>query len=422
VVTNYSLIAIFAGASWLPSELLGNLLPSFQGLFQIIRSFSPFDALFFLLYPENYKLTSRIIMTKSYLLNPFNVYIVFSMLLSFTAFIVFQRRIFKPLSRTFVPHGEYYTGLAKTVKRKLTWPFYLIDPLKRKKNIRMFSNPVFVAELRSRIFGNPKFLIRTVSLIFILSLLIMTLTAVQFGAMIRPDSVRMAAIIFQLGVMAMLAPGLSSGLITDEISSGTLVMLRMTPLSPFSVVMGKLKATFFYAIILFISAFFVLFSMAFLEHQAVFPEGSIISGAWWTALLQKAGHAAWWAELWTTYRRIVFWTLILLLGTLLFLSCGLISSSFAKNTGTATASAYLLTALFCVASFSPLIFKEKLSASVAGLILSFNPLAAALQITNGAFAEYPNIWKTNIFLMLGVIFFFSALAIARIRYLFRTRT
>ena len=37
-------------------------------------------------------------------------------------------------------YTEQFTGFRKSAKRKLTWPFYLIDPLKRKKPIR-FMNP-----------------------------------------------------------------------------------------------------------------------------------------------------------------------------------------------------------------------------------------------------------------------------------------
>jgi hypothetical protein len=307
------------------------------------------------------------------------------------------------------------------VKRKLTWPFYLVDPLKRKRSISSFSNPVFVAELRSRIFGNPKFVIRTVSVIFISSLVIMTLVALQFGNMVRPESVRMAAIIFQLGVIALIAPGLSSGLITDEISSGTFVMLRMTTLSPLTVVLGKLKATFFYAMIFLISSFFVLFAMAFLEQQNVFPDSSITSGAWWSEVAMKAKSVQWWLEVWNTYRRIAIWIMLLLLSALVFLSSGLFASSISKKTSVATAIAYVITASICVLSFAPLLLKAKLSQETAFLILSFNPLASALQVTNGYFQEFPGLWMKNISAMIALVFFFTIFATARTWHLFRTQ-
>jgi ABC-type transport system involved in multi-copper enzyme maturation permease subunit len=418
VVMNYSIIAIFAGASWFPAALLSNLLPAFQPYFQIIRAFSPYDAIFYLLYPETYKLTSRVMMGGG-AINPFTIYIVFSGLFAIISFMIFERSIFRPSARAKI-HQEQFTDFRKLVKRKLTWPFYLIDPLKRKKNIGTFSNPVFVAELRSRIFGNPKFVIRTVSVIFILSLAIMTLVAFQFGNMVSPDSVRMAAIVFQIGVIAMLAPGLSSGLITDEISSGTFVALRMTPLSPFTVVMGKLQATFFYAMIFLFSSFFVLFAIAFLEQQSVFPEGSILAGKWWDVVLQKARNMSWWIEVWTTYRRIVLWVLLLILSALVFLSSGLFASAFCKNTGAATAIAYVISASMCVVSFAPIILKSKLPPEISQIILSLNPIASALQVTNGSFGEYPGLWIQNIFMMSGIVVFFTASAMARTWWIFRS--
>ncbi len=419
VVMNYSAIAIFAAASWLPSALLSNLLPPLQGVFQIIRSFSPYDAVFYLLYPEAYTLTSRVAITGA--INPFTVHLAFAALLTVVSFMVFERSIFRPSAKTKAGKGEHYTDFRKLVKRKLTWPFYLVDPLKRKKNISSFSNPVFVAELRSRIFGNPKFVIRTVAAIFILSLVIMTLVALQFGSMVRPESVRMAAIVFQLGVIALIAPGLSSGLITDELSSGTFVMLRMTPLSPLTVVLGKLKATFFYAMIFLLSSFFVLFAMAFLEQQNVFPESSILGGAWWSEVLAKAKTAQWWSEVWSTYRRIGIWTMLLLLSALVFLSTGLFASSMARKTGVATAVAYVLTASICVLSFAPLILKGKMSSETGLLILSFNPVASALQITNSAFPEFPGLWIRNIYTMISLVVFFTVCATARTWWLFRTQ-
>lgn len=417
VVVNYAAIAIFAGVSWLPSALLGNLLPLFQSLFHWIRSFSPYDAIFYLLYPEAYGLTSRVIISDT--INPFFIFIVFSLILSIVSFMVFERSIFRPSAKTKAGAGEHYTDFRKLVKRKLTWPFYLIDPLKRKKNISFLSNPVFVAELRSRIFGNPKFIIRTVSAIFILSLIIMTLVALQFGDMVRPESVRMAAIIFQLGVIGLIAPGLSSGLITDEISSGTFVMLRMTPLSPLTVVLGKLKATFFYAMIFLVSSFFVLFAMAFLEQQNVFPELPITSGAWWAEVSARARRVEWWGEFWNTYRRIALWILLLLLSSLTFLCAGLFSSAFSRKTSVATAVAYVVTAMICVLSFAPLVMKNKLSYSLNMAILSFNPVASALQITNSGFPEYPGLWLRNIYTLLGIVAVFTALATLRTWWLFR---
>ncbi len=302
----------------------------------------------------------------------------------------------------------------------MTWPFYLIDPLKRKKNIRRWSNPVFVAEMRSKLFANPKVIARLVSIIFILSLGILCLVATQFAVSFSADMVNLVAIVFQIGVVAMLAPSVSSGLITDEITAGTLMPLRMTPITPVKMVIGKLKATFFYALIFIISSLFVVLAMAYLVHQNVFPsDESLTWSTWWTELLKMSKEPGWLIKVWDTYWRLAMWVVILLLSTVTFLTGGLFASSISQKTGVATAISYTITAVICMVSFAPIILGAKLSHTVSMLILSVNPIAAAMQIMSGsAFQQFPGLWKYNIFALISLIMFFLCGAIVRSWYLF----
>jgi ABC-type transport system involved in multi-copper enzyme maturation permease subunit len=421
IVVNYVLILLLAGGTWLPAALLGNLLPQFQGVLQLIRSFSPFDALFYLLSPDRYRMTTGTLMSAEAVVNPFTVFLGFSGIVGLIAFRLFQRRIFRPMGRRQGAAGEMFTDRRKALKRKLSWPFYLIDPLKRKKNIGRWSNPVFVAEMRSRLFANPKFVVRTVSAIFIVSMLILTLIAVQYATFLNADIVRVVAIVFQLGVVGMLAPGVSSGLITEEISSGTLLALRLTPLQPLAVIMGKLKATFFFAMIFVVSSFFVIFAMAYLEHQTVFPELSCFSGDFWHQLAERIRtEPNWWGEFWSTYRRIAIWIAILLLSTVTFLTGGLFASSVARTTGIATAISYALTATICLVTMAPLVLGEKLPPSLAAWLLASNPVAAAIQATSEqVFSSYPGLWHKNLLILSGLTLAFLAAATVRLWFLFR---
>jgi ABC-2 type transport system permease protein len=418
IIMNYVLIMLFAGVTWFPSVLLSNLLPQFKGALQIIRSFSPYDALFFLLYPESYRMSTTT--TAATTINPFVIFLIFSGALSVLAFIIFSRKIFNPGSKKSTVTDQLYTGTKKTIKRKLNWPFYLIDPLKRKKNIKKWSNPVFVAEMRSKLFANPKFVLRVISIIFIMSLTILVLVATQYASTFSADTVRMVAIVFQIGVVAMMAPSVSSGLITDEITSGTLTALRLTPLTPVKVVAGKLKATFFYALIFIVSSFFVIFAMAYLENQNVFPEdGSFFSGEWWAEVITRSKEDGWYTEVWYTYRRIVIWIVILLLSTVTFLTGGLFASSFSKTTGVATAIGYSIVAVICLVSFAPIVLGAKLAHNISFLILSVNPIAAAVQITSGnAFQAYQGLWGYNILALCVLTTFFLTASTMRTWYLF----
>ena len=400
IIMNYVIIMIFAGVSWLPDILLGDLTGC-RNILQAIRSFSPFDTLFFLIYPEHYVITSGTSAVTG-VLNPYAVFTIFSIIISVIALVVFNRNILRPC----LDKGdslEIYTDSSKSIKRKLSWPFYLIDPLKRKKNIGRFANPVFVAEMRSKLFANPKFIVRTVSIIFILSMTILVLVATQYAVNFDTDMVNMVSIVFQIGVVAMLAPSVSSGLITDEITSGTLTAMRMTPLSPLQMVIGKLKATFFYALVFIVSSFFIIFAMAYLINQTVFPEDSFIfSVDWWHEAAKLAAQKGWLNEVWNTYWRIVTWTGILLLSTVTFLTGGLFASSISKKTSVATALSYSITATICLVSLFPVVIGDKLSYEASRAILSVNPIISAIQITGAAFHEYPDLWKSNIAVLLSL--------------------
>ncbi len=418
IMATYVCIMVLSGASWLPDALLSNLLPDFNNIWQIIRNLSPYDALFYLLYPDNYRLSMSSALPS--FLNPFNNFLIFSTILSAASLAVFSAHIRKVEKGGKTQSAELYDDVKTAVKRKLSWPFYLFDPLKRKKQIGRFSNPVFVAEMRNKLFANPKFVMRTISALFITSLVLLTLISLQFGVSLRADTIRMAAIIFQTGVIAMLAPGISSGLITDEINSGTFNHLRMTPLSAFTVIAGKLKATFFYGLIFIASSALIIFAMAYLEQQNLFPEGSLTDPAWWQKFTPSLSSPEWWANVWKTYWRLAAWVGILLAATLTFLSAGLCASAFSKKTSEATATAYAFAAVLCVVTLAPHVLGSRISPDLAYLILSFNPLAAAMQITcDTMFTEYQNLWKADIIAMLLMTAILTGAATIRTWYLFR---
>ena len=418
VLLNYVLVLLFAGATWLPSALLSNLLPDLNGWFQALRSVSPFDAMMYLLYPDTYKLTMST--DGEPVLTPFAIFLIASAVLALAGLLIFRRNIRRAEIRSKRQKGEVYSDTRKALKRKLTFPFYLLDPLRRKKPIGRFSNPVFVAEMRSKLFANSNFVIRTVSAIFVISMVMLTLLAFQMGEEIHAGTVRMVAIVFQIGIVALLAPGVSSGLITDEITNGTFDALRMTPISPLTLIFGKLKATFFYAMIFLVSSVFILLAMAYLEPTTCFPELSVTDPDFFPELWKKIRQEPDWFENFRqSYRTIGVWVVILLLSTMTFLSAGLFCSAFAKSTPQATAGAYAITGIICLVTLVPVPLGEKFSHGMSFLLLSFNPIASAMQVTSDSFGIYPSLWIHNIFALLGLNLVFLTAATCRVYYLFR---
>ncbi len=418
VLLNYILVLVFCGATWLPSVLLTKLLPAGTGLFQMIRSFSAFDALFFLLYPDTYKLTLN--MESAFLPDPFVTCIVFSFILAVLSFVIFSLFVRKAELHQKKKNGEVFTGTKKAIRRKLTFPFYLMDPLKRKKPIGRFANAVFVAEMRSKLFSNPQFVLRSVCIIFIISLLLLTLTSLQLSDEIQASAVRAVAIVFQIGIVALIAPGLSSALITEEINRGTFAALRMTCITPLTLITGKLKATFSYAFIFIASSVFILLAMAYLEPQTIFPELSILDPTFFSALGEKMdSDPQWWSKFFDTYRALFLWILLLLLSTINFLSAGLFASSIAKNTTSATVMAYAFTIVICIVTLLPIPLQDKFSRPFASFLLSLNPIASAMQLTDGSFAMYPDLWQKYIVTAFLLTLLLLGGTVARVCYLFR---
>ncbi len=372
ILVTYLSMAVLAGATWLPSVLFKSEL--LRPWFLRLRALSPYEALFALQFSENYE--SGIVGASAA-----SVFWIFSGSMLFMGvifFLIFARFIFSPPSfRHSMTVSKYEDGRTM-IKRKLGWPFYLIDPLKRKKPIGDRRNPVFVAELRSKIFGNPRFIARALCVCICISLGLLVAVLGQVGET-DLDKIRAVAIIFQIGLVALLAPTVSSGSITDERVSDTLLQLRLSPVSSFSVVMGKMKAALVYVVIFLLSSLPVLIILTLLENSMTPDFSGIVPETWnWDGIVKSAGA---FVKAFGVYWRIIAWSGVLLLTCLLFSSAGLCASSFAPSTGVATAVSYGFALSLSILSLSVLMFGSRAGGEVQAAFLMFNPFAAALDIT-----------------------------------------
>jgi ABC-type transport system involved in multi-copper enzyme maturation permease subunit len=392
LVLTYVGILVMAGATWLPSVLLPQFL-GLQRLWRVVRSLSPFEVLFALNHPERYELAVTGINSGEV----YRLYVTGMSLFAVLFLLLFIRFVLRPVRRRKPRSHEQYTDRRTAIKRHLVFPFYLIDPMRRKKPIRLWRNPVYIAEIRSRIFGHPKFIVRSLSACIVLSMLLLMLTALQFATELAPDTVRLVAIIFQVGVVAFFAPAVCSGSITDERTSGTLTLLRMTGVPVRTVVAGKLKAGLLYVMIFLTSSLPVLWALTYLEAEA-------------------------------SYWRVAAWLAILILTTLVFVVMGLCASTLAPTTGAATAISYGFAALVCIGTLSVLLLGSRISPQVQSVVLCFNPLVAALQIASDKwFSELPRIfgnrlWQNNMIFLSCVTVGLVCVAALRVRMIFNHRT
>jgi len=87
----------------------------------------------------------------------------------------------------------------------------------------------------------------------------------------------------------------------------------------------------------------------------------------------------------------------------------------------ATAISYSIAAGICVVSLAPLVLGA-MPYGVAMFIMSFNPIAAAIQIMSGSeFQQFPGLWKYNIIALSSLTVVFLVASVARTWYLFNHR-
>jgi ABC-type transport system involved in multi-copper enzyme maturation permease subunit len=116
---------------------------------------------------------------------------------------------------------------------------FLIDPSRRSGSMSGWVNPVLVKEFRSRRFGRSHWVLRFIALCAILSLGLSYLAA--SGALNwTVEEVGGVLVLFQVALLILFAPSLAAGLVSSERESGSWQLLRMTPLSPGTILRGKL--------------------------------------------------------------------------------------------------------------------------------------------------------------------------------------
>ncbi|TWU10419.1 ABC transporter permease subunit [Allorhodopirellula heiligendammensis] len=127
-------------------------------------------------------------------------------------------------------------GRAARTARRL---FYLIDPQRRKRGIPWYLNPVMVKEFRCRKFGRSQWLLRLISVCAVASVLV-TFAAATSATSWGVETIGGLMVMLQVVLVVVLTPSLASGLISGEREGSGWELLRLTPLSPFRIVSGKI--------------------------------------------------------------------------------------------------------------------------------------------------------------------------------------
>ncbi|MBI4559619.1 MAG: ABC transporter permease [Candidatus Hydrogenedentes bacterium] len=124
---------------------------------------------------------------------------------------------------------------AVLMTRRLTFPFYLIDPLRRKKLIEDGRNPMFVRELRWGLMNRGTVLAR---ITYTAAILYFFVGPFVFFVERNTESL-VPLILIQITFTVLVAPSLVANAFSKEHELGNMDMLRMTLLSPAEIFLGK---------------------------------------------------------------------------------------------------------------------------------------------------------------------------------------
>ncbi len=225
--------------------------------------------------------------------------------------------------------------------------FFLVDPQRRTRGMSLWVNPVMVKEFRSRRFGRSHWVLRLLALCAILSLglsLVAATGALGWGI----EIVGGALVLLQVALLVLFAPSLAAGLVAAERESGSWQLLRMTPLSPVSVLGGKLLSVAWPLLLLLCATLPGYVTVMTIKPELVYQVQRVVACLALTAVFAVLLSAA--------------------------------ASTLFRSTATATVAAYLALLAVCVGPLLIWLGREApFGHATVQAVLAVDPVAAALQ-------------------------------------------
>lgn len=234
---------------------------------------------------------------------------------------------------------------------------FLIDPQRRSGSMSLWVNPVMVKEFRSRRFGRSHWMLRLIAVSAILSLALSYVAA----AGVLDWSIEIIGggmVLLQVAILILFAPSLASGLISSERESGTWQLLRMTPLRPSSILLGKLMSVAWPLLLLLCATLPGYVIMMTVKPTLIFQVQRVVICLALTAVFAVLVSAA-------------------------------VSTLF-RSTAMATTASYLALLAICAVPLLVWLGRDApFGHATVETVLSFNPVAAALQASDTpGFVQY----------------------------------
>jgi ABC-type transport system involved in multi-copper enzyme maturation permease subunit len=261
-------------------------------------------------------------------------------------------------------------GAAESQRSMARRILFLIDPKKSPKPFGAW-NPLVTKERRTGSLRSGRWTIRIVYLCLFLSLGLAAMSlysGVEQGDLLR--YVAQVVVALQVGIIALVAPSLTSATVSSEIESGTWELLRLTPRGGADIFIGKLLPSMVPAV---------------LPVLALLPAYGALCAVNSSYLL--------------FFARVVP---VVLLATLFCCLVGLTCSAFVANTARATVTAYLIVAaVFILPLFAWLAAGEQLSPRAAAYLACLSPLVVALNELPGGWEPVRDLYALHLWAIGG---------------------
>ena len=179
------------------------------------------------------------------------------------------------------------TALARVIRRIL----FVVDPQRRKAGIPWYLNPVMVKEFRCRKFGRSQWLFRLVAVCALVSM-VLTFAAATSVTSWGVQTIGGLMVVLQVILIVVLTPSLTSGLISGERDGGGWELLRLTPLSAFKIVRGKLLSVLWTLLLVLLATLPGYLVMIYIRPQMWVQVNLVLICLAWTVVFTIAISAA----------------------------------------------------------------------------------------------------------------------------------
>ncbi len=419
----YVFILILCGLTWVPTIVIGGFSWTIHHT-HIVRALSPFAAMIAVVHPGLFSAEHDVVLpAASYggLADSPWVFLVLAAAGSVALLAVTLRKIARPPQ----PRGRADTAIIdermELMKRHVKFPFYLIDPRKRKRMIGPLINLIAVKEMRAKAFGRATWMLRMIMGLLIISLPLAFLPLTQLH-LTGIDRIVYICLSLPLGIIILISPVLTASAVSEELESGVFDMLRCTPVSARTFVMGKIEVSWFFIILLILSTFPTFFVLAYVSSSPTDMQ-HISKGV---NLIRPFNFqfTAGWAELKEVNLEFI-WDMGSAFGVVavsMFYATvtGLAASAFFRRSSTATAVAYLAIVVVAVGTLIPYFIADSLPHRLVEIFLTLNPFAAAARaVSPTALAGWDFSWLQHVYLLGGLSIVLLVATMLRVQLMMR---